>query len=87
MLFRITNGYAEPTLNVTARCQSCPLPSDRQPIEFAAQRTEPVGEDAPGSYYPLNLDLPSAGRWEIIIVAGSDQVGITVDAQAGQSAG
>ena len=84
VLFRITNGYAEPTLRVTATCQSCHLV---QPLALEAQRVEPVGGDAPGSYYPLSINLPSAGRWEIDVVAGSDNATILVDAQIGQSSG
>ncbi len=82
-LFRITNGYVEPALNVVATCESCPQASDRTPIEFQAKRTEPVGREAPGSYYPLNITLPSVGRWEIDVVAGNDRAKILVDAQPG----
>jgi hypothetical protein len=85
VLFRITNGYAEPALRVTATCQSCPQPAARQPIDFEGQRAEPGGGEAPGSYYPMNITLPSAGRWEIDVVAGSDTARIMVDAQPGQS--
>jgi hypothetical protein len=85
VLFRITGGYAEPTLRVTATCQSCPQPSQRQPIDFEGQRAEPGGGEAPGSYYPMNITLPSAGRWALDVVAGSDTARIMVDAQPGQS--
>jgi hypothetical protein len=85
VLFRITNGYAEPALHVTATCQTCSQPSERQPIDFEGQRAGPGGGEAPGSYYPMNITLPSAGRWEIDVVAGSDTARIMVDAQPGQS--
>jgi hypothetical protein len=85
VLFRITNGYAEPALRVTATCQSCPQPAARQPINFEGQRAVPGSGEAPGSYYPMNITLPSAGRWEIDVVAGSDTARIMVDAQPGQS--
>ena len=82
-LFRITNGYVEPTLNIIATCESCPQASAPTPIDFQANRTEPVGSDAPGSYYPLNITLPSVGRWQIEVVAGNDRVRILVDARSG----
>jgi hypothetical protein len=84
-LFRLTNGYAEPALRVTATCQSCAQPSERQPIDFEGQRAEPGGGEAPGSYYPMNITLPSAGRWALEVVAGSDTARILVDATPGQS--
>jgi len=87
VLFRITNGYAEPALAVTATCQSCASPSERQPIEFEGQRTDPVGNEAPGSYYPMNIELPYAGQWEIVVAAGGDTARIPVNAEPGQSSG
>jgi hypothetical protein len=87
VVFRVTNGYAERTLRVTATCQSCPQPSERQPIAFEAQRAQPGAGEAPGSYYPMNITLPYAGSWALEVVAGSDTARILVDAQAGQSSG
>jgi hypothetical protein len=87
VLFRITNGYAEPELSVTATCQSCAAPSERQPIEFVGQRAEPGANETPGSYYPMNIDLPYAGQWEIVVAAGGDTARISADARAGQSSG
>ncbi len=87
VLFRVTGGYSEPTLHVTATCQNCPQPSERQPIDFEGQRAEPGSGDAPGSYYPMNITLPSAGSWALDVVAGSATARILVDALPGQSSG
>ena len=87
VLFRITNGYAEPDLAVTATCQSCARPSEQQPIEFVGQRAEPGPGEAPGAYYPMNIELPYAGEWEIVVVAGEDAGRIAVSVQSGPAAG
>lgn len=81
VVFRITSGYAEPKLRIVATCLSCPAPAQRQPVEFEPDRAEPVGEDAPGSYYAVNIELPFAGQWELTVVAGEDEVTIPVEAQ------
>ena len=86
MLFRVAGGYVEPSLRVTAACQTCSAPGQQDPIVFDPARAEPQGEDAPGSYYPLNITLPFAGRWQITVVAGADQATITVEV-AGTPAG
>ena len=80
VLFRITNGYAEPALSVTATCTSCP--SSPTPQALSGIMVQPVGEEAPGSFYPTNLTLPVAGHWELTVHAGADQVTIPVDVQA-----
>jgi hypothetical protein len=86
VVFRVTNGYADASLRVLATCQSCSLPTERAPIAFQAERVT-VGEgEAPGSYYPLTITLPFPGRWQIAVVADSDQITIPVDAQAGTPA-
>ena len=87
VLFRITNGYAEPSLTVTATCQSCAQPSERQPIEFVGERAEPGADEAPGSYYPMNIELPYAGQWELVVVAGSDTAQIDVSVGSGPASG
>ena len=79
VLFRITNGYAEPALNVTATCTSCP--SSPTPQALSGVMVQPVGEEAPGSFYPTNLLLPVEGHWELTVHAGADQVTIPVDVQ------
>jgi hypothetical protein len=84
-LFRITNGYAEPTLTVEATCRSC-SPAQSQTITFDGQQAQPVGGDAPGTYYPANITLPYAGEWEIRVAAGADSATILV-VVSGASAG
>jgi hypothetical protein len=83
VLFRVTNGYAEPTLTITAKCLDCESPSERQPVEFEAPFSPPVGEDAPGSYYPVNITLPFPGQWELSIVTGDTETTIPVEAASG----
>ena len=86
VVFRITNGYAEPTLSVIAECLDCPGPAQQEPLEIEGAFSEPVGEDAPGSYYPMNLELPFEGSWKLTVLAGDDEVVIQVEAQPGQPA-
>lgn len=86
VLFRVTNGYAEPTLRIVAACTSCASPSQRQELEFVAERAQPLGEEAPGSYYPVNIELPFAGSWQLTVVAGEDEVTIPVTVQPAQPA-
>ena len=75
VLLRITNGYAEETLLVVAERST-----DGKTVEFEPLRAEPVGDgNEPGSYYPLALELPDAGRWQLSVMAGADEVFITVD--------
>lgn len=83
VVFRITNGFAEPTLTVVA---------DRvaggQPIEFQGNLVTPVGGEAAGSYYPVTILLPQPGAWELTVQAGADEVTIPVDvAEPGPTAG
>ncbi len=73
VLFRITNGYEEDTLSVAAFLEG----SDDE-LQFEANRAEPEGEEAPGSYYPAILELPQPGTWQVIVVAGDDEVTIAV---------
>jgi hypothetical protein len=86
-VFRITNGFAEPTLTVTATCMTCSRPSDRQPLTFQGQISQPVGADLPGSYYPMNIALPNPGRWELVVNAGVATTKLLVDVHTGQSSG
>jgi hypothetical protein len=86
VVFRIANGFAEQTLPVTAACTSCP-PAERQPLSFQGGLVEPVGGEAPGSFYAMNITLPYAGRWEIDVIAGGDTAKIMVDVAAGASTG
>ncbi len=79
VLFRITNGYAELTLDVAAQCTSCPSSSANRTARLSGIMVQPVGEEAPGSYYPVNLLLPEAGHWELTVQAGADEVTIPLD--------
>ncbi len=79
VLFRVTNGYAEVTLPITAECSDCDQPVPGGTLEFEADLAEPVGEEAPGSYYPFSLDLPQPGTWLLTVAAGDDTASITVE--------
>jgi hypothetical protein len=84
VLFRVTNGFAEPTLTVVASCTSCfgdPV-GDQATTILTGVMVTPVGEDAPGSYYPVNVLLPTAGHWELTVQAAADSVTIPVDVKA-----
>ena len=77
VLFRVTNGYSQPTLTVTANCSSCP--GSPLPMTFTGTKVTPVGADAPGSYYPVNVTLPNVGNWELTVQAGRDSVKIPLE--------
>ncbi|OGO51097.1 MAG: hypothetical protein A2148_06990 [Chloroflexi bacterium RBG_16_68_14] len=81
VVFRVTNGYEEEALPIVAE------PEGGGPeVEFEASRVEPGGEEAPGSYYAMNLELPEPGRWQITVSAGDDEATFTVEVKpAGQS--
>ena len=81
LLFRVTSGYAEMSLDVLAECLSCPdaVNGAAARVEFAPLRAESVGPEAPGSYYPLSLDLPQPGTWLLTVTAGDDTISITVE--------
>jgi len=81
VLFRITNGYAELTLTVTGVCTNCRTPNEPPTATLSGIMVQPVGEDAPGSYYPTNLLLPRAGHWELTVQATPDDVTIPIDVQ------
>lgn len=74
IVFRITNGFEEDTLLVVAN-----RVAGGQPIEFRANKVLPVGGDAPGAFYPITITLPQPGRWELVVMAGADEVTIPVD--------
>ena len=81
LLFRVTSGYAETSLDVLAECLSCPdaVNGAAARVEFAPLRAESVGPEAPGSYYPLSLDLPQPGTWLLTVTAGDNTASITVE--------
>ncbi len=80
VLFRITNGYDEPALSVTATCVSCD-DGEQQTVTFEGQNSPPfpAGSDLPGSYYPMNIVVPVAGQWELLVRADADEVTIPID--------
>lgn len=81
VVLRVTNGYEEETLPVVAS----PEGSDEQ-LGFQAKRVEPVGPEAPGTFYHFLLDLPGPGRWQMMVVAGEDEVTIPVEVPSAESA-
>ena len=75
VLFRITNGYAEETLRIAATHDAT-----GETVEFEALRAEPVGEEErSGTFYPVNLDLPEAGTWQVTILAGEADASFSVE--------
>ena len=76
VLFRITNGYNAEMLRITAEPEG-----GGAPLELQANRAQPAGTEEPGSYYPLTLDLPAPGRWQLTVFAGDDEVTIPVEAR------
>ena len=82
VLFRITNGYNGPSIDVEGTCTSCA--GGRQTVTFEGLNSPPfpAGSDLPGSYYPMNIVLPAEGQWELTVQAGADQVTIPVDVKA-----
>ena len=75
VIFRVTNGYAEPTLVIIAE------PAGGEALQIDAQQVQPGAGEAPGSYYAVNLELPQVGFWQLTVVAGEDQVTISVVAR------
>ncbi len=73
VLFRITNGYAENRLSMVAIRRE-----DGREIVISSNISEPVGEEAPGSYYPTFLVLPEPGIWDLTVNAGPDQAVIEI---------
>ena len=80
MMLRITNGYAEEKLVVVAE-----RVADGLTVEFESLLSQPIGDEAPGSYYPVPLELPEPGAWRLTIVAGDDEVVIPVEVAAAES--
>jgi hypothetical protein len=75
VLFRIDSGYNDESLTVTAVCTSCAAGEEQT---FAGSNSPPVGEDAPGAYYPISMTFSRAGRWELTVHAGTDEVMVPV---------
>ena len=80
MLLRITDGFAEEKLVVVAE-----RAADGLTVEFEALLSQPIGDEAPGSYYPVPLELPEPGAWQLSIAAGDDQVIILVEVAPAES--
>ncbi len=74
VILRITNGYAEEKLVVVAE-----RVADGLTAEFESLLSQPIGDEAPGSYYPVPLELPEPGAWRLTITAGVDETIILVD--------
>ncbi len=80
VLFRITSGYQEETLRIVAEPEA-----GGDALEFEALRSEPKGEEAPGSYYPVTIELPEPGTWRLTVFAGEDEVTISVQVKSKSS--
>ena len=80
VVLRITNGYAEEKLVVVAE-----RVADGLTAEFESLLSQPIGDEAPGSYYPVPLELPESGAWLLTIVAGDDEVVIPVEVAPDES--
>jgi hypothetical protein len=78
VLFRIENGYEEPSLSVSTTCTDCAADD----VTFVGTNSPPIGQDAPGSYYPISFSFPQAGQWELKVHAGDDEVVIPVEVAA-----
>jgi hypothetical protein len=78
VVFRIEGGFDEPSLTVTATCVDCASPDEQT---FLGTNSPPVGEDAPGAYYPVSMTFPRAGKWELTVLAGADEVTVPVVVQ------
>ncbi len=75
VVFRVTNGYAEPTLSITAAPEGGGVSK-----QMEAQQVQPGAGEAPGSYYAINITLPTYGKWQLTVVAGGDRTIIPVEA-------
>lgn len=74
VVFRVTNGYEGATLSIVAQPKA-----GGQEVAFEAANVIPGDLEPPGAYYVLNLDLPEPGAWQLIVLAGEDQVMILVE--------
>ena len=80
VILRITNGFAEEKLVVVAE-----RVADGLTVEFESLLSQPIGDEAPGSYYPVPLELPEPGAWRLTIVAGDDEVVIPIEVAPAES--
>jgi hypothetical protein len=78
VLFRIESGYDEPSLSVSTTCTDCAADD----VTFVGTNSPPIGQDTPGSYYPISFSFPQAGQWELKVHAGDDEVVIPVNVAA-----
>ncbi len=76
VVIRITSGYEEESVRIVAEPES----GLASAVEFDVLGAEPIGEEAPGSYYPLSLELPQPGTWVLTVLAGDVEVSLTVEA-------
>ncbi len=73
VVVRVTNGFEEESLAVTATGDA------GEDVTFTARRTE-VGEgEDPGSYYAFDLILPEAGLWQVTTEAAPVEITIEVN--------
>jgi hypothetical protein len=79
LVLRVTNGYQEDSLSLTAERGGAS-------VEFEARRATPVGADDAGSYYVVSLVFPQAGSWQLTATAGADQATVPVDVAPGGGA-
>lgn len=75
VVFRVTNGYAEPALSITAAPEGGGVSE-----QMEAQQVQPGAGEAPGSFYAINITLPTYGKWQLTVVAGDDRIIIPVEA-------
>ena len=76
VLFRITGGFDEESLRIDA------VPAAGERLELEPSRADAGNAEDSGSYYPLTLELPAPGDWQLTVFAGDDEVAIAVQALA-----
>jgi hypothetical protein len=73
VLFRVTSGYSEPTLTINATRED-----GANAVSFESNRVDPVGDEGPGAFYPVTIELPEEGAWIITLAPGDQQITIPV---------
>jgi hypothetical protein len=79
VVLRVTNGYAEESLPLTATRGGAS-------VDFEAMRATPAGADDEGTYYVVSLVFPQEGSWQLTAAAGPDDATVTVDVAPGGAA-
>ena len=75
VVIRLTNGYGEDTLEISAEPDTGALGAS-----FQATKVE-AADDLPGTYYTVNLNFPQPGTWSITATAGADDFTLPVTVQ------